>query len=243
MGEEAYMPVFSSHAAVYGDYERQWYMERGVTEDRIAVAGHPQFDEIISRVQTAKSLPTKGHPIPDKITLLAATGPLLNAAKIERLLHLLAQEPQFHVVIKPHPWELGKKKYQQYLRLEEQYPQLEVITDRKVKTYDLLANADGVVTSLSTMTLEGLLFDKPVFVYDFIISNRSYPYHKRLGDYYQTEPELLLQQIKRYYTEPEERTNFNRIRRSFLTQSYPVKDAGARLVQFIEDLKNARLRK
>lgn len=54
MGEEAYFPVFATKQVVYGKYEEDWYLQKGVSESQIEILGHPRYDEIFDRVYMDK---------------------------------------------------------------------------------------------------------------------------------------------------------------------------------------------
>lgn len=240
MGEEAFLPAFASVMAVYGYYEKKWYKTRGLTDDRIATIGHPRYDVIFTDSHLSKQSFIKTFKLDsNKLTLLIATGPNIDFNKFRRLIDIIAADPRFQIIIKPHPWEIGKGKYNSYLQLKAQYKSIEVITNRSINTYDLLSNVDGVLTSLSTMALEGLLFNKPVFIYDFLVSNRSYDYFELLGEFIQSDPDLLFNKVSNYYSDPQEIKYFNEVKNQFLDNSYKVKNSGKSLSDLIYKLVNS----
>ncbi|MFP7736298.1 hypothetical protein ACLHDF_23430 [Priestia aryabhattai] len=243
MGEEAYLPAFASYMAVYGEYEKKWYEERGLSNNRISVIGHPRYDLIFTEKHLSKQFFVKQFKIdPHKLTLLIATGPHLDLRKFGRLIDLIATNSKYQIIIKPHPWEIGKGKYNFYLKLKSRYKSIEVITNRSVNTYDLLSNVDGVLTSLSTMALEGLLFNKPVFIYDFINNNRnrSYDYYESFDRFIQSDPDILVNVLNNYYSDPNENESFNNMKNQFLATKYKVKNAGKSLSNLIYELANIR---
>ncbi|CAH1195748.1 hypothetical protein PAECIP111892_02097 [Paenibacillus auburnensis] len=239
MGEEAFIPVFSSHVGVYGEYEKRWFMTRGLEEQRIAVTGHPRYDEIFtSERQSNDSFNEEYGLDPNKITLLLATGPKLDETKIYRLITELVTDERFQLIIKPHPWELSKKLISLYADLESKTNAVHVIKDRKTDVRDLILNSAGVISSLSTVALEGLLMNKPVFVYHFIQANRDYDYYNALDDYIQNEPAELTKQVSLYFSSDQERLNYEEVKNKFLLQSYRTEDSGKQLTDLIRHLNN-----
>lgn len=237
MGEEAFMPVFTSHVGVYGEYEKAWFKRRGLEEQRIAVTGHPRYDEISTSTRLSNPSFNEVYNLdPDKITLLLATGPQLDANKIETLITGLVTDDKFQLIIKPHPWELSKKLISLYTDLESKYKSVHVIKDRKVDIRDLICNSEGVIASLSTVALEGLLMDKPVFVYYFIHANREYDYYNTLDNYIQNEPAGLIKTVSLYFSSEEEKFNFEHVKNKFLLQSYKTEHSGKELIHLINQL-------
>ncbi|MEK3791996.1 CDP-glycerol glycerophosphotransferase family protein [Paenibacillus sp. FSL R7-0204] len=237
MGEEAFIPVFSSHIAIYGQYEHDWYVRRGLEAGRIVITGHARYDDIFtSKVTSTDSFRETYQLDPHKITLLIATGPTLDEYKIRTLLTQLASHPQFQLIIKPHPWELSKKLISLYTEYEEEYSNVHVVTDRKADTRELIMKSDAVVATLSTVALEGLLFGKPVFVYKFIQANREYDYYDTLERYIQKEPSDLTRIIARYYSSNIEKSNYKTVKEKFLQQSYQIPDSGKALADLMDHL-------
>ncbi|MBT2288396.1 CDP-glycerol glycerophosphotransferase family protein [Paenibacillus albidus] len=241
MGEEAFIPVFSSYVGIYGEYEKKWYETRGLEEKRIAVIGHPRYDDIFTSPRLSNDTLIKEYDLdPNKITLLLATGPNLDANKIQALIAELATNQKFQLIIKPHPWELSKKLISLYTDLELKYKSVHVIKDRKADTRDLILNSDGVIATLSTVALEGLLFNKPVFVYYFIHANREYDYYNTLQNYIQNEPTELIKTVSLYFSSEKEKLNYEMVKNKFLLQSYTTEHSGKELSNLINQLINVR---
>jgi hypothetical protein len=235
MGEEAFMPVFTSTVAVYGEYEKNWYLQRGLAQERIAEIGHPKYDEIYKHPPSNPHVFQKKFNLDSaKSTLLVITGPNLDVARfIELIKHL---KDRFNLIIKPHPWEIGKGKYGLYLKLEKKYKSVKVFTSRENYLYDLISHVDGVVATLSTVALESILFNKPVFIYDFVISNRSYEYYQGLGEFMQTDPDVLSGVIHEYFFADEKKESYGQIRSDFVSRSYNDGTSGKKLIDHIQNL-------
>ncbi|MFI8494134.1 spore coat protein [Peribacillus butanolivorans] len=235
MGEEAFMPVFTTVVGVYGDYEKRWYSQRGLPINRISELGHPKFDEIFTNSRTVKETFFKKYDFdPNKQTLLVITGPQLDFIKFETLIKNILDNPNFQIIIKPHPWEMGKKKYGVYLELEKKYKSIKVYTSRENNLYELISHVDGVVSSLSTVVLESILLNKPVFIYNFLNSNRSYDYFDKLGDYIQTDPNQLTKVVNDYYISSGHKGIYENIRNLYLSDSYNDGFSGKKLIDLIK---------
>lgn len=238
MGEEAFLPVFTRKVAVYGEYEKNWYLERGLTPERISEIGHPKYDEIFTRnTKKNHSLFEKFKLDPDKITLLVIAGPHIDAERFTIIIESLIKTSRYQLIIKPHPWEIGKQKCQLYLDLEKKYESIKVWTTRGNDLYELINQVDGVVGTLSTAVLESILLKKPVFIFNFITSNRPYDYYDLLGEYIHTDPLQLYMIIEMYYRVPEQKQDFEIIRDRYLGNLYLDGNSGQKLL--FECCKNA----
>jgi hypothetical protein len=235
MGEEAFMPVFTTLIGAYGEYEKSWYLQRGLAKDRIAEIGHPKYDQIFTSSRTdSKNLITKLGLSADKQTLLVITGPQIDFIKFEKLIKNISDNPRFQIIIKPHPWEIGKGKYRNYVELEKKYKSIKVYTSRENILYQLIPAVDGIVSTLSTVALESILFNKPVFIYNFMNSNRLYDYFDGLGEYMQTEPDQLTEVINAYFSSDEQKKIYETIRNRYLFGSYNNGSSGEKLAHLIK---------
>ncbi|WP_088013981.1 CDP-glycerol glycerophosphotransferase family protein [Gottfriedia acidiceleris] len=237
MGEEAFIPVFTSHVAVYGEYEKRWYTKRGLEAGRIATIGHPRYDDIFVYPKAAHNEFLKKYNLDEKkITILIATGPNMNECNFKKMVELLVSNKRFQLLIKPHPWELAKNRVKLYLDLKRDYNSVHVITDRTVNTHELISNTDLVLASLSTVALESYLFNKPTFVYYFIMSNRHYDYFDRLGKYAQCDPTELVNTLLAYFQSAEEKHKYNKAINNFLMDSYHVTNSGKELFNLVSKI-------
>ena len=231
MGEEAFMPVFTSSVAVYGEYEKNWYLQRGLTQERISEIGHPKYDEIFTKITANNTTnPEKFEIDPNKITLLVITGPNIDAARITELIKSLISNSNYQLIIKPHPWEIAKQKCDLYLELEKKYKSIKVLTSRENYLYELIGHVDGVIATLSTVVLESILFKKPVFLFNFLNSNRTYDYFDQLGEFVQPNPNHLYMIVNQYYTSPEQKQAYDRIREQYLSSIYMDGTSGQKLL-------------
>ena len=230
MGEEAFMPVFTSLVGVYGEYEKKWYIQRGVNIDRISELGHPKYDEVFTKISTNKESFLQSFQFdPEKLTLLVITGPSCDHNKFEKLIKNISSSKRFQIIIKPHPWEIGKGKYKQYIDLQQKYHSIKVYTSRENNLYHLLSHVDGVISTMSTVVLESLLINKPVFIYNFINSNRPYNYYDKLDKYLQNDPDLLYKILHDYFNCKKEKEIFEKLRNEYISDCYIDGSSGKKL--------------
>ena len=84
-----------------------------------------------------------------------------------------------------------------------------MLTSRENYLYELIGHVDGVIATLSTVVLESILFNKPVFLFNFLDSNRTYNYFDQLGEYVQPNPNYLSMIVNQYYTSPEQKQAYD----------------------------------
>ena len=230
-GPEASLPVFSTMVAVYGNHEKDWYLTKGLSENRIAITGHPHFDDIFTQNHMSKTEFQKKFEIdPKKNTILISTQPF-NDKLWAPIVSLLAKKPSVEIIIKPHPWEIGRKKYSLYEKLSSRYESVKLILDRKINIYDILPNVDIVVVNISTVGLEAMLFNKTVF-----FTNNSFEYNQKMGMFAQPDPFKLSKLIIDFFNDQELQKAEKVKRKEFLADAYPEALSKDRLLNLIHHL-------
>ncbi|MEW5920320.1 MAG: CDP-glycerol glycerophosphotransferase family protein [Bacillota bacterium] len=230
-GDEAYLPAFSTMVAVYGHYEKDWYLNRGLSENRITITGHPRFDDIFTQSHMSKAEFQKKFEIdPKKIIIFIPSQPFNDSLWIQ-LVSLLAKNPSFEIIIKPHPWEISKNKYSIYEKLRSQYKSVKLFLSRKINIYDILPNVDIVVVNISTVGLEAMLFNKTVF-----FANNSFEYHQKMGMFAQPDPFKLTKLIIEFFKDKDMQNNAEVKRKEFLAYAYPEVLSKERLQNLIHNL-------
>jgi len=232
MDEEGFMPVFASKMAVYGQYEKEWYIKKGVSEDRIAITGHPRYDDIFSQGHMSKMAFQEKYDLdPQKKWVLFATQ-AYNDQLWNPLIELLAQEQQIEVIIKPHPYEMKDSLLKNYKYFSEKYPAVKLILEKEISAYDILSNVDAVVVNQSTIGLEAMLFDKPVF----FLNNKDYGYYEKMDMFVQRDPAIIAQLIKRLFSDENLRKDAERKRKEFLLYTYTEQISSKKLLELIHNL-------
>ncbi|MDQ0159587.1 CDP-glycerol glycerophosphotransferase family protein [Alkalibacillus salilacus] len=212
--EFGYIPKIANIDAVYGQYEVDWYKALGVKEEALEITGHPRFDQAfqprpISRVTFDKSLGLDHN----KKTLLVVVRGERNISKWETLLETISASKEFewNIVLKDFP---NTDTHE----LERRFPFIQ--SAGSYDLYETLLHVDCVVSYPSTVGLEAMLVNKPVF----IMQNKllSYTgYFDRLGELVQKDPEKLAALIIKFINDPKWSQEVDERRDKFISYAYP----------------------
>lgn len=244
IGEESYMPVLTTKQAVYGFYEKDWYVDRGVRENQIEITGHPQFDPIFTKTFMGKDEFDKILRLNtnDKRILIAChDGFQISDLKI--LIQNLAQDQTIKILIKPHPMEKNQQRYRQFL-----FNRSVRIVPNDLAIYNILPNIDVVIVELSTVGLQAILMGIPVFPVklayrkntETYINNCGYAkrdYFDKLGSFVNLDMLEAASLVKRYikgdlFLQKE----YQKRQEAFLSKNYPKNLAGKNINQLINKL-------
>lgn len=208
----------------------------GYPQDNITVVGHPAFDvyafqhNVRSREEFCQDL---GLDPSRKIIVYAAGGSAL-APHDEEVLSLLIEEinasPDLHgvqVLIRPHPkYEFDEKAIPRRdfvaidnpgIRITQKKSSWEFLDNDIAHLMDTLMHMDLLISTASTLNLEGAIFDKPLLSVAFD-GHVKVPYALSVARYYQYEhlkplvdsggmgvaysKEDLFSQVRRYLLDP-----------------------------------------
>lgn len=236
MGEEAYLPIFASKQGVYGEYEKDWYMSKGVSAERIEIIGHPRFDDIFEQKRITKKEFEKKFGLTATKTKVFVATQHINASDWVKLLENLAQDSSIEIILKPHPWEIGKGKVEHYEKLNSKYESIKILLSRKENLYDILPHVDVAVIGSSTVGIEAMLFDKPVVVLKKKLPDRDYKYYDKMGEFSQSDPLAAADLVRQLIHSPTLREDAALKRKAFITYAYPETLSGKRLLQLINSL-------
>ncbi len=145
------------------------------------------------------------------------------------------------LIIKPHPWEIGKNKLDAYNQVLRKYKAGKIIK-KEMKLYDILPYADAAVTQTSTVGLEAMLFQKPVLI-GKSAGTRRYPYYHSLGEFVFEDPQALAQELIRICESPAAYQKAEQARRAFVAANYPVQDSLAALCQVLQEKTGVSFRR
>ncbi|MEC1291785.1 CDP-glycerol glycerophosphotransferase family protein [Bacillus mojavensis] len=220
MGDEAFLPIFATYQAVFGAYEAEWFKQKGCKPEQILVTGHPRFDQIFNKPPMDMFMFYRKLGFhPSKKIVLIATQPASENFYID-VLKGLSNQKQLQIIIKPHPWEIGKNKLDLYHAAARKHKACRVIT-KELDLYDLLPYADAAVTQTSTVGLEAMLFQKPVLI-GKSSGNRTYPYYESLGDFMFDQPDKLVRTLIEVLRSPAVHKKAEEARLAFIAANYPV---------------------
>jgi len=230
MKEEGYFPVFSTIQAVYGEYEKAWYINKGLLEKRIEMVGHPRFEELFSKKRITSSLKKDLRVKYGKKRVLIATQPNSFLEWKELIEHLVMDHTN-EIIIKPHPLELNNKGFRYYKMLSSKYRAVKIASN--LHLYDILPTVDVVVVNSSTVGLEAMLFGKPIIVFKHGINTN---YFDKLGEFVQSEPRKIAENINNVFYNESFKNYYETIRKEFLSFAYPQSFSGNCLIELVNKL-------
>ena len=233
-GEFSFLPVFTSKLAVYGYWEKDWYLRKGVREEDIEIIGHPRFDNIFLEKHLPKSNFSDKYSLNgEKKTILMITQPVENNMKVWNQF-LYSLPPHFEVLIRPHPKETRQDNVGKYNFFCATYPSVRIIND--LQLYDLLPNVDIVVINSSTVGLEAMLFDKPVFILNEDHNENYNYYYKILDQLAYCDSFILPSTLTRLISDKSFYRYAKSKREEFLAYHYPNKLSSPLLINLINKL-------
>lgn len=233
--EESFLPVFSTVHAVYGKYEREWYINKGVLENQIEIVGHPRFDEMFIRRQNVRSHIKLPQMDLKKKRILIATQPNTHLM-CRKLLDQLVEDSSFEIIIRPHPIELYSREYLNYKLDISKYTTVKLLLPSNLHLYDVLATVDTVVVfNSSTVGLEAILFGKPVII---LTNDSKNDYFNKLGEFVQSDPSKVSENIKKVLNNLSFKEYYEIKRNEFLSFAYPQNLSGFCLLELIHNLTN-----
>src|SRR5690625_152874 len=226
--EFGYIPKIATIDAVYGHYETSWYQRIGVPKESLAIIGHPRFDQAFQTPIVAK---LKFHNQLGldtcKKTLLVVVRGNRNIVKWRNLIRTISEKLHLNILIKDFP---GNPPHP----LTKEFPF--VHSTQTYSLYDILPNVDGVVSYPSTVGLEAMLVNKPVF-----ILNKKHPnntgYYDALDELVQTDPIKLGELVVKLFNDQMYRKYVKAKREDFIRIAYPnIGLSGERLKEIMNRL-------
>ncbi|PRR90330.1 spore coat protein [Bacillus sp. NMCN1] len=219
MGDEAFLPIFTTLHGVFGKYEKDWYEAKGCQPEQVEMTGHPRFDLVHERKPLQQDLLfRKLNFSPAKKTVLVATQPF-SEDFYGNVLKSLAKQKDIQLIIKPHPWEIARNCINDYVEIERAANQVRLIK-KEIDLYDLLPYMDMVITLTSTVGLEAMLFKKSVLI-GKMTEGRRYPYYESFGSYHMENPVELSERAIRILSDEQEMKLVRQQGALFTKEHYP----------------------
>ncbi|MGX9290901.1 capsular polysaccharide export protein, LipB/KpsS family [Bacillus sp. A015] len=219
MGDEAFLPIFTTAHGVFGKYEKDWYEDKGCRPEQVEVTGHPRFDLVQERKPLQQDLLfRKLNFSPAKKTVLVATQPFSEAFYGD-ILKTLSKRKDIQLIIKPHPLEIIKNLVHDYEAIERAMSHVRLIK-KEIDLYDLLPYMDMVITLTSTVGLEAMLFEKSVLI-GKMSQGRRYPYYESLGSYHIENPIKLAEKAVLTLSDEREMKLAKQQGALFVKENYP----------------------
>ncbi|MGE6630435.1 CDP-glycerol glycerophosphotransferase family protein [Bacillus sp. NPDC077027] len=219
MGDEAFLPIFTTTHGVFGKYEKDWYEDKGCQPEQVDVTGHPRFDLVQERKPIQKDLfYHKLNFNATNKTVLVATQPF-SGDFYGAILKKIAVQNDVQLIIKPHPWEIARNQLNDYVALERSSSQVRLVK-KEIDLYDMLPYVDLVITLTSTVGLEAMLFNKSVLI-GKMAGGRRYPYYESLQPYYFEDPQKLAEQAVTILMNEQEMQKAKQQGALFIKENYP----------------------
>ncbi|WP_157087621.1 hypothetical protein [Oceanobacillus damuensis] len=226
--EFGYIPKIAAINAVYGNFEVRWYKKMGVPKNSLAIIGHPRFDQAFMspKITRSKFYKQLGLDKSKKTVMLVVRGNR-DIAKWRILIRMISKKLKINILIKDFP---SKNPH----ALTKEFPS--VHSTQSYDLYDILPNVDLVISYPSTVALEAMLLNKPLFILDKKLPSYT-GYYNSLDEVVQKDPEKLGKLAVRYFNDPNWGIYVQEKKRNFLRNAYPdFSMSGKRLKRLINSL-------
>lgn len=223
--ETGYIPKIATVDAVYGQFEIDWYKKAGGNKNGLEIIGHPRFDRAfkkstVTRAQFHKKLGLN----PSKKTILIALRGSTQMNRWKKLIQAISKKLDVNIVVKDFPTKNSHELSRTYKFVR---------TTQNYSLYDIFPNVDLVIAYPSTVGLEAMLANKPVFILNYPFNGYT-GYYNNLGELVQTDPQKLGQLIIKYLTNAAFKKYADNKRKEFIAYAYPNKElSGVRLKKLI----------
>ncbi|WP_085992732.1 hypothetical protein [Oceanobacillus senegalensis] len=228
--EFGFIPKIATVDAVYGQFEVDWYKQRGALNGSCEIIGHPRFDQAFQPPTISKNTFFKQLGLDkSKKTLLIAVRGNKNIDKWRMLIKTVTKQVDLNILIKDYPVKTPHQLTREFSFVH---------STQSFNLYDILPQVDCVVTYPSTVGLEAMIANRAVFILHRNIPNYS-GYYNNLGELVQLNPQNLGNLIINYFNDSNWVRYFKKEREKFLQYAYPdMKKSGERLKQLIDRLTN-----
>ncbi|QGH35226.1 hypothetical protein GI584_14730 [Gracilibacillus salitolerans] len=226
--EFGYLPKVATVDAVYGQFEKDWYLQSGVSEDGVKIIGHPRFDQSIQKPAFTKAQFIKYLKLDKrKRTLLLIVRGKRNMNKWKILLEHLEKTLNLNIILRDFPNDERHPLLLQYSKIK---------STKNLTLYDILPHVDAVVSYTSTVALEAMLVGKPVFILHTKLPSYT-EYYNKLEMLVHHDPLKLADVIQLYFKHAKWRKPAQKIQDQFLAYAYPDQSSsGQRLRNLVDEL-------
>ncbi|MGP4060587.1 hypothetical protein [Halobacillus sp. H74] len=216
--EMGYLPKVADVDAVYGQFEVNWFKKMGVSEQAVDIVGHPRFDIInrkpsFTREKLYKDL---GLDIRKKTILVIVRGQAY-VKKWGLMVQALHQLGDYNIIIKDFPASKPHELTTKYTYTS---------SSKQYHLYDLLPYSDAVVAYISTVGLEAMIANKPVFILSTTTPTYT-GYYDQLEELVQKDPAKLAEVVHRYFQKRSLQKRVVLKRNEFMATAYPIKKSSA----------------
>ncbi|MFG6150277.1 hypothetical protein [Halobacillus sp. B23F22_1] len=217
MLEFGYLPKVATYLGVYGKYDIEWYAKKGIPLTKLKVIGHPRFDELSNnKLMDKKAFHSHFKLDPERKTVLM----VIHHEETEiphAIIAQLRKQDKVNIIVKPRN---GKQSASEKTALlQKAFPDVRFAEETDL--YDILHNVDSVVSYESTIVLEALLADKPVFIWRLkSLVPSSTNYYGRLKDYICNDPRTLVKNLTKTLEGKGDMDKWGKNKKIFLAYKY-----------------------
>ncbi|SHN07285.1 glycosyltransferase [Gracilibacillus kekensis] len=226
--EFGFLPKLATYDAVYGQFEKDWYVANGASKESVRIIGHPRFDQALERTKITKEQFIKQLNLDKrKKTLLLIVRGNRYAQKWQLLIKQIKKLLDINIILRDFP---NDKTH----LLQKKFPFIR--STKQLTLYEVLPHVDAVVSYASTVVLEAMLVGKPVFILQTTIPGYT-GYYNPLEPLIQKDPTKLASHVHLYFIHSKWQKIAEKKRQNFLAFAYPDKSSsGQRLLNLVEEV-------
>lgn len=169
--------IYADKFAIYGNLSKQICLDHKVDSNKLVITGNPRYDELFNRkVRTTDNyilITLSGIASTAWSTFFSSLLILKYENMFKEVLNSLSKYKK-NVVIKLHPTQDSVIDVKGIVN--EILPHAQIY--KNANTYDLISNAELVISPSSSVITEALILDKPVFLFKFLANDSGIPYEK-----------------------------------------------------------------
>ncbi len=211
----------STHYAAWGSFSREWFNQ----DSSIVITGNPAFDRLSSKKFNSKSEWRRRYGLDANKKIVLFVTQQVNPFSIfwtDDLFHAMLSDllgalgvngfQEFQLVVKIDPYE----KMSTYNEMKKREQWKDVIVIHRCDLYQLMCEADIIVTLDSTAALEAMFLDKPVISYNLTGRKDRVPFSNFNAALTVTKQEELSRAIRSIFIDPEIRNTLGQGRQKFI---------------------------
>jgi|SRR3989344_931276 len=226
---------------IYGPETEKVLKSMHYNPKKLVVVGQPRYDKISlyenSNIRERFIKENDLHK--DKKIFMIATQPLLEGLRKQYFRNVLnvLKKLNVQIVVKPHPLEEDLTFYEEEIKKQNVKAK---ILQNKADTFEALSSCDFFTTFSSTTALEAMLFEKPVFIFNFTDEAGTLPWVKGGAAISFKNEKTAENYLKKVINNPKILKNLLKKEKEFLEKYYYKIDGKAsnRIYQLIEKFQN-----
>ena len=150
-----YLPVSAARFYSWGEVSRNWLIDKGADPDKIIAAGAPSMDDV--RFERSE---VHEKPIDKVLVALNPIGEELNRKFLDLIMKALLGSNVSEVVLKLHPGTDDNSEIAEEVLSMHRDSRFRIVKTQPI--HELLNKSDLVITTTSSVSVEAVLFNKPI---------------------------------------------------------------------------------